>query len=177
MEDEEAIGTGMDHGPNEQGWSAWVNAHADKLLMFARQQTRSEADAQDVVQEAVLEACRRCGEDEPPPLPLVFATIRRRAIDLARSEDRRSQREQAAQQADSVEWFEAGLEDREMSRLIQSAMKQLPAEQREVITLHLWGGLTFAEIARTLGVPANTAASRYRYGLHGLRKRTQEVLV
>ena len=41
---------------------------------------------------------------------------------------------------------------------------------REVVTLKTWGGLTFAEIAEALEIPANTAASRYRYGLEELRK-------
>jgi len=45
-----------------------------------------------------------------------------------------------------------------------------------VITLKIWGGLTFAEIAAALEIPANTAASRYRYGLAELRKLTKEVL-
>jgi len=52
----------------------------------------------------------------------------------------------------------------------------LPAPQREVITLKVWGGLTFAEIAATLDIPPNTAASRYRYGLEELRRLTKEVL-
>jgi RNA polymerase sigma-70 factor (ECF subfamily) len=43
-----------------------------------------------------------------------------------------------------------------------------------VITLKVWGGLTFEEIAATLDIPANTAASRYRYGLEELRKLTKE---
>ena len=68
------------------------------------------------------------------------------------------------------------MEDRELSQLIQGAMSRLPDIYREVITLKVWGGLTFAEIADTLGIPANTAASRYRYGLVELRKLTKEVL-
>ena len=55
-------------------------------------------------------------------------------------------------------------------------MSRLPDTYREVITLKMWGGLTFAEIADTLGIPANTAASRYRYGLAELRRLTKEVL-
>jgi RNA polymerase sigma-70 factor (ECF subfamily) len=39
-----------------------------------------------------------------------------------------------------------------------------------VVTLKIWGELTFEEIAQVLEVPANTAASRYRYGLEALRK-------
>ena len=49
-------------------------------------------------------------------------------------------------------------------------MRKLQANYREVVTLKTWGGLTFAEIAEALEIPANTAASRYRYGLEELRK-------
>jgi RNA polymerase sigma-70 factor (ECF subfamily) len=45
---------------------------------------------------------------------------------------------------------------------------------REVVILKVWGELTFAEIAEALDIPANTAASRYRYGLEELRKITKE---
>ena len=45
---------------------------------------------------------------------------------------------------------------------------------REVVTLKVWGELTFAEIAETLNIPQNTAASRYRYGLAELRRLTRE---
>jgi RNA polymerase sigma-70 factor (ECF subfamily) len=49
-------------------------------------------------------------------------------------------------------------------------MSKLHENYREVVTLKTWGGLTFAEIAEALEIPANTAASRYRYGLEELRK-------
>ena len=127
--------------------------------------------------EAVVEAYRRCAGGSLPPLPLVFATIRRRAIDLARKEDRRHQRETAVGDLAATEWFDRSMEDREMSQSIQCALQQIPAEQREVITLRVWGGLTFAEIAHALGLSVNTAASRYRYGLDTLRKLTRGVLL
>jgi RNA polymerase sigma-70 factor (ECF subfamily) len=73
-------------------------------------------------------------------------------------------------------WFDASLENRERNRLIEEAMLHLPQIYREVVTLKVWGELTFAEIAEALDIPANTAASRYRYGLTELRKRTQGVL-
>ncbi len=60
--------------------------------------------------------------------------------------------------------------------MIQSAMSRLPDMYREVITLKVWGGLTFAEIGDALGIPANTAASRFRYGLAELRRLAKEVL-
>lgn len=156
-------------------WRRWIADHAPKLLLFARQKARCEADAQDLVQEAIVECWQRNGAG-PPSLPLVFTTIQRRAIDFARREDRRANREQTVAIDESQLWFDTGVEDREFSRVIQRALAELPAEQREVITLKVWGEMTFAEIAAALGISANTAASRYRYGLSELRKRTRQVL-
>ncbi|MGV3533859.1 MAG: sigma factor-like helix-turn-helix DNA-binding protein, partial [Chthoniobacteraceae bacterium] len=47
---------------------------------------------------------------------------------------------------------------------------RLPDEQREVVVLRIWGELTFAQVAETVGVSINTVAARYRYGLEALRK-------
>ena len=49
------------------------------------------------------------------------------------------------------------------------AMARLSYEQREVIILHLQGGMRFRAIARSQGVSINTIQSRYRYGLNKLR--------
>lgn len=158
-------------------WAPWLAQHAPSLLLFARQQTRSEADAQDVVQEAVVECWRRQRDGGTPFAGMVFATIRRRAIDLGRSADRRAGREAAALGEVSEAWFDGGVEERERNRLIQEAMSKLPDNYREVVTLKVWGGLTFAEIAGVLEIPANTAASRYRYGLAELRKLTSGIFL
>jgi RNA polymerase sigma-70 factor (ECF subfamily) len=57
----------------------------------------------------------------------------------------------------------------EESRQIRYAMARLPYEQREVITLHLQGGMTFKAIAKSMDVSINTVQSRYRYGLDKLQ--------
>jgi len=166
----------MDELPQQADWRRWLEEHAPRFLLFARQQARCEADAQDLVQESVLEASRRQKDGQPPPPALVFATLRRRAVDLARRQDRRTHREAAAMGPALQPWFDTSVEDRELSQVIQGAMSQLPAIYREVITLKVWGGLTFAEVADALAIPVNTAASRYRYGIAELRKLTKEVL-
>jgi RNA polymerase sigma-70 factor (ECF subfamily) len=56
-----------------------------------------------------------------------------------------------------------------LARCFAQAMKSLPAEQRTIVQLKLWDGLTFEEIAEAQKIPLNTAASRYRYGLDKLR--------
>jgi RNA polymerase sigma-70 factor (ECF subfamily) len=166
-------GSENDDSPNSE-WDTWVANHAPKFLLYARQLARCEADAHDLVQESVVEAWGRQPDGNPPPLALVFATIRRRAIDLGRSEDRRNNREsRVAEDADYV-WFDSGVEDRERDRLLQKAMSSISGIYREVVILKVWGELTFAEIAEALDIPANTAASRYRYGLEELRKLTKE---
>jgi len=166
----------MDETPKQAEWQQWLDEYAAKFLLFARQQAPREADAQDLVQEAVLEAAQRLDAQRPPPAPLVFSTIRRRAIDLARRQARRSNRELAASDQATELWFDTSVDERERAKLIQDAMSKLPEMFREVITLKIWGGLTFAEIGEALGIPANTAASRYRYAVEELRKMTKEVL-
>ena len=52
---------------------------------------------------------------------------------------------------------------------MEQALQQLPAEQREVVHLKVWEGMTFQEIADVTGEGLNTAASRYRYTLEKLR--------
>jgi RNA polymerase sigma-70 factor (ECF subfamily) len=59
---------------------------------------------------------------------------------------------------------------RDAGIVLQSALRDLPVEQREVITLRVWGQMTFDELATTLGIPAKTAESRYRYGLSKLKE-------
>jgi RNA polymerase sigma-70 factor (ECF subfamily) len=169
------VNGGFANEPADSEWHDWLADYALRFLLYARQQARCEADAQDLVQEAVVEAWGRLSNGEPPPVRLVFATIRRRAIDLARSNDSRTGREgKVAREAPDL-WFDSGPEDRERDRLLQEAMSKMLDIYREVVTLKVWGELTFAEIAETLNIPANTAASRYRYGLAELRRLTKEI--
>lgn len=166
----------MDELSAQAEWRRWLEDHAPGFLLFARQKARCEADAQDLVQEAVMEAAQRTSRGVPPAPALVYATIGRRAIDWARADDRRLQREGAANLDAPQAWFDTSVEDRERANLIQDAMKRLPEMYREIVTLKIWGGLTFAEIAAALQIPGNTVASRYRYGLEQLRRLTREVL-
>jgi RNA polymerase sigma-70 factor (ECF subfamily) len=59
----------------------------------------------------------------------------------------------------------------EESRLLGRALGELPYEQREVVMLHVHGGLRFAEIAESQNVSVNTVLGRYRYGLEKLRSK------
>ena len=53
---------------------------------------------------------------------------------------------------------------------VERALRDLPPEQREVIALHVFEGLTFQEIADAAGLSINTVTARYRYALGKLRR-------
>lgn len=153
-------------------WTEWLREYGPRLILYARQQTRSEADAEDVLQNALLKTWKSHG-DRPREelLGLIYTNIRRCAIDLARSHDRRELREQSAvaEFGPPVAWFELPEDDE--TRALQVALSAIPEKFREVITLKLWGELTFAQIGEALDISQNTAASRYRYGLEALRSQ------
>jgi RNA polymerase sigma-70 factor (ECF subfamily) len=65
------------------------------------------------------------------------------------------------------------LETRDLSRKVAEAMADLPEEQREVIVLKEYQGLTFLEIADTLDVPVSTVKTRLYRGLGQLRQRLE----
>ena len=154
----------MPADPTETEWSAWLAENAGRLLLFARQQTRGEQDAEDILQEALVESWRRANGRPQPAL--VFATIRRRAIDLSRRIDHRAPRPSAP----DLPHFSCPHADREEAAFLENAILHLPDNQREVLTLKFWGGLTFAEISQTLEIPPGTAASRYRLAIESLRQ-------
>jgi RNA polymerase sigma-70 factor (ECF subfamily) len=60
------------------------------------------------------------------------------------------------------------LADQEQSCRVRRALFDLPQEQSQVIAMHLFGEITFKQIARSLGQSPNTIQSRYRYGLEKL---------
>jgi len=169
----------MENPESPDAWKQWFRENGSRLLLFARQQTRSQADAEDVLQEAIVRLWRTAGSqpDFPPPsLPLAYTSIRHTAIDLARRNTRRTKREQKSEYvvdeaSESSDWFgTAPLEEKERNSAIAEAIEQLPQKFKEVLTLKIWSDLTFAQIADTLNIPMNTAASRYRYALEALRK-------
>ena len=163
-------------------WRSWFDVHGRKLLLFARQQTRSDADAEDIVQEAMLRLLGKLqgGEffgGQESWLPYLYTSIRRLAIDLGRRDDRRRRREDAVGEDDQAQemeiehpWFDSGTSDEETRALLEEGLRALPEKFSEVIVLKIWGEKTFAEIGELLDISQNTAASRYRYGLEGLRR-------
>src|SRR5262249_48958694 len=72
--------------------------------------------------------------------------------------------------AEEAAWFEPPDRDFAQERTLRLALIEIPQDQRQVLVMHIWGELTFSQIAEGLEISANTAASRYRYALAKLRE-------
>ena len=148
------------------------DAHAAALFAFLLNLTRDEADTRDLLQEIFVKLAREPARLAGVRVERAFLVqlAHNAAIDLRR---RRGTRERTKENfaAEMISPFAPATEpDEEMFRqALAAALAALPAEQRAVVHLKLWGDLTFAEIAAALEIPPNTAASRYRYGLDKLR--------
>lgn len=149
-------------------WTAWIEENGETFFLYARQQCRSESDAKDVLQDALAETWKRAS-GEVPDRALVFATIRRRAIDMGRSMDRRAIRE-VDFAGDGPDWFCPDFSANDVHRQLASAIEQLPGALQEVVILRIWGDLTFPAIAELVRIPVATATSRFRYALERLRE-------
>lgn len=155
-------------------WKKCYDQISPNLVLYARQLTPSPADAEDVVQMAFVRWWRRFPDGDTENIPLLYAAVRTIALDLRRSDTRRAKREAGAEIAlphGDAPMFDPMPEKKEAAEIVTLALSKLPEDQREVVTLKLWGGLTFQEIARAMGISINTVAGRYRYALGALQKQ------
>lgn len=149
-----------------ESWNDWVTQHGAAALLFARQYTHSTADAQDALQEGFIRFWRQRANARDP-LAMLFVSVRSAALDLHRQRRRRELRERKVAE-DHPMLTAPDPEQNTRRESIERALRELPTEQREVVVLKIWAGLTFSQIAQTLSESPNTVASRYRYGLEKL---------
>jgi RNA polymerase sigma-70 factor, ECF subfamily len=98
--------------------------------------------------------------------------VRHRAIDMLRS-GRRHERNvdlAGALALEAAERTDEQVEDLEDSRNARKMVQTLPAEQREVIELAYFAGLSQGEIATQVGIPLGTVKGRSRLALEKLRR-------
>jgi RNA polymerase sigma-70 factor (ECF subfamily) len=154
-------------------WADWLDDHGSALILLAKQWLPSHADAEDVVQEAFIRFWRS-RERASDPAAYLYACVKHCALDWQRGRRRRSRREEAVARPEVESWFTGPLEDEERRASIAAALRDLPEEQREVLVMKIWGGLSFPQIGLALRISANTASSRYRYALAKLREQLAE---
>ena len=139
----------------------------------------SDEDARDLAQEAFLKAYRALGSFRREAR--FSSWLYQIALNLCRDRLRRRRGKTFV----SLDDTEAGdperskspdasahelLETRDLARLVAREIEDLAPEQREVIVLKEYQGLTFAEIAEVLGVPLSTVKTRLYRGLNQLRR-------
>jgi RNA polymerase sigma-70 factor (ECF subfamily) len=147
-----------------------------QALRVARGVVRDPAIAEEVAQEVLTEVWLKADRFDPERGSVVgwVATLsRRRGVDRVRSEQagrnrddrvaRRNQEREIDVVADEVE---IRLEHWQVRR----ALADLSERQREAIELAYFGGHTYRDVARVLGIPEGTAKSRLRDGLLRLRE-------
>jgi RNA polymerase sigma factor (sigma-70 family) len=134
---------------------------------------RDESLAEDAVQEAFLAVWRtapRFVPEKGKASTWILTLVHRRAVDVVRREQRRhaDSLEQAPEPggggADEEAWL------RLQRERVQTALKQLPDQQREALELAYYGGFTQSELAERLGQPIGTIKSRMFTGLSRLRE-------
>ncbi len=154
-------------------WTAWFDQHAAPLVLFAQQIVARRCDAEDAVQEGFVRFWKHRGGTREP-VAYLYACVRSCALDHLRRRKRRRVREREASGSRDDHYLADSGHQEERRLMIERALREIPAQQRQVVVMKIWGGLTFAQIAAALEVPPNTAASRYRYGLEQLRKHLDE---
>jgi RNA polymerase sigma-70 factor (ECF subfamily) len=99
--------------------------------------------------------------------------VRNGALSALRGERRRRKHEVAAATRRS-NWFLPAEASRLDANWVAEALAELALDQREIVVAHLWGGLTFQQIADLAGVSAATAFRRYEAALAALRTRLEK---
>jgi RNA polymerase sigma-70 factor (ECF subfamily) len=141
--------------------------HGDVLLAYAVSLLQDRAASEDVLHQVFLKLLQSRIAITGQPLHYLYRAIRNTALNYRRNHSR-----ELALTPDG-RWLKSPPGMEEIGLAIQSTLQELPDEQREVIVLRVWGQMTFDEAAAALDIPANTAASRYRYGLARLKERLQ----
>jgi RNA polymerase sigma-70 factor (ECF subfamily) len=161
--------------PSLPDWQRLWEAHAPGLLLYARQWLGDRASAEDAVQGGFVKVWRACAArgGAAADAPLLFAAVRSEALDLLKSRSRRRAREERAA-VDDTWWEEDPLVGRERQAAVRAALEGLRPEEREVVVLRIWAGLSFADIARTLAVNENTVTARCRRALGKLKRLLPE---
>jgi RNA polymerase sigma-70 factor (ECF subfamily) len=140
--------------------------HGPALLAYAAALLGDRGAAEDVLHQVFLKLLGGRFEFSAGARPYLFRAVRNTALNHRRGRARDVPLDDQQWLVKPVEAVEAGL-------ALEKALRELPAEQREVVVMHIWGAMTLEEIAKVLDLSPNTVASRYRYGLSKLREIMQ----
>ncbi|MGE5654126.1 MAG: RNA polymerase sigma factor [Bacillota bacterium] len=141
-----------------------------KLFRTALAITGNRADAEDAWQNTVLNAYRSIGSLREPRyfqtwLTRILLNECKQALKSRAKQSGAALPEMSQLPETGADWLD-----------VRAALSELPQEQREVIVLRFWLGMTLAEIAEVAAVPEGTAKTRLYQALKRLRVKLEEVL-
>lgn len=143
--------------------------HASLMLAVAHRILRNPREAEDILHDVFLEAWRRSGSYDPARSGVrswLLLLTRSRALDRVKAAGFARARPlgddfDLADESSEIESVDA--------KAVHAALAQLPSDQRSVLTLGYFGGLSCSEIADELGIPIGTVKSRAKAALEKLR--------
>jgi RNA polymerase sigma-70 factor (ECF subfamily) len=142
-----------------------LDEHGPALALYAAQWTDS---ADDCVQEALVELARQAQRPEHV-VGWLYRVVKHRALNAARGERRRKEREARAMTDRFAVTASSAAFDTFDAMAASDVLAQLEAEERELVVMRIWGGLTFDEIAIVLAISTSTAFRQYERALTKLR--------
>ena len=153
--------------------------YSNILYATAMKFLREDADAQDVVQDVFIQIWDKAKLYDPAkgkPLTWALTLTRNRSIDRIRAIQRRTrlrddfEKETVADESAGIREALSGVDASEKNQILRDAVQRLSPEQRKVIELAFFGGLTQNEVANRLGEPLGTVKARARRGLMKLKE-------
>ncbi len=156
-----------------------------RAFRMAQLATRSEADALDIVQDAMLKLVTKYGQrDAQEWRPLFFKILENRILDWHRKEQLRNKlffwrksdietEDEASNQVGSLDHhFDPAdqLSSEQMGQQFLTCIETLPVKQQQCFLLRCWEGLSIEETARTMGINQNSVKSHYFRALEKLRR-------
>ena len=164
---------------SERAMEHCINKYGPLVWSIAKKHVNDHSAAEDIVQETFTDlwkSAKRFNVAIATESTFVGMLARRRAIDFVRKESRRPQLEPLPEgeilpQAAVESTSNLRCENAE----VQAALKELPAETREIFVLHFEQGMTHPEIVEQTGVPLGTVKTRLRRGLIDLRNKLRRL--
>jgi RNA polymerase sigma-70 factor (ECF subfamily) len=162
---------------DQAAFAELYRAFGDRLHHYLAARLGSRPDADDVLQETFVRLARNRYKlrDVENLAAYVFTIARNEARRFAERKQREAARGRSLSATDLFdEACSKDLARRELAEQVAGALDGLSAEQREVVELKTYGGLTFREIAEVTGAPQGTVVTRYRAALASLRRLLAE---
>ena len=170
---------------NREAVSQLLERHTRRVRDYVRMLVKDNDVADDLTQEILIKVVKVLDEgrytDKGRFQPWLLRIARNRVLDYFRAQKQNKTVSESSSGFDilgSTNFAEPSIEDKLISEQqvedVRKLVELLPAEQREVVKMRYYEGLSFKEIAEHTGVSINTALGRMRYALINMRQMIKE---